>query len=230
MRTDLIIPGRMGLVSGRGMTASLAGVLVPPGPPNGFYTTNFPLTENPISEGGIWLNGLTDGLDWSDVQTTPGKAFNTEDPATPGTPDGTAILKGTWGPDQTVTGTAFRGVSSANETEFRVRSTLSAHSCTGYEINFSGGYTQIVRWNGAFGDFTVLADNHSFSLQDGDKCKVTIIGTTITVYVDSGSGYAQVNTATDATFSSGNPGIGMFDGGGTVKTDIGWTTFTASDH
>src|SRR5438046_7973905 len=31
------------------------------------YTTNFPLTENPISEGGNWINGLTNGIDWSDV-------------------------------------------------------------------------------------------------------------------------------------------------------------------
>jgi hypothetical protein len=28
------------------------------------YTTNFPLTENPIFEGGHWINGLINGLDW----------------------------------------------------------------------------------------------------------------------------------------------------------------------
>ena len=38
---------------------------------HGPYTTNFSGAENPISEGGRWLNGQTDGLDWTDVRTTP---------------------------------------------------------------------------------------------------------------------------------------------------------------
>ena len=32
------------------------------------YTTNFPLTENPISEGGKWTNGQTVGLDWANMR------------------------------------------------------------------------------------------------------------------------------------------------------------------
>jgi hypothetical protein len=36
--------------------------------------TNFPLTEDPISEGGNWIGGGTTGLDWNNVQTTPGFA------------------------------------------------------------------------------------------------------------------------------------------------------------
>ena len=39
------------------------------------YSTSFTGTENPISEGGKWLNGATNGLDWCDVQKTPGLAF-----------------------------------------------------------------------------------------------------------------------------------------------------------
>ena len=34
--------------------------------------------ENPISEGGKWLNGQKDALDWTNVRTTPGFAFGTE--------------------------------------------------------------------------------------------------------------------------------------------------------
>src|ERR1700730_104316 len=45
---------------------------------HGPYTTAFSRAENPISEGGKWLNGRTDGLDWTDVRTTPGFAFGTE--------------------------------------------------------------------------------------------------------------------------------------------------------
>jgi hypothetical protein len=36
------------------------------------YTTNFPLTENPISEGGRWINGGAVGLDWTNVSTKAG--------------------------------------------------------------------------------------------------------------------------------------------------------------
>src|SRR5579872_6875966 len=41
----------------------------PPPPPalHGPYHTNFRRAENPISEGGRWVNGRTNGLDWADV-------------------------------------------------------------------------------------------------------------------------------------------------------------------
>ncbi len=71
------------------------------------YTTHFPLTENPISEGGKWINGGVVGLDWTNVQTTPGFAFGTM-PGTAGSPgfaDSWALLSGTWGPDQTAQAT-----------------------------------------------------------------------------------------------------------------------------
>jgi len=45
------------------------------------YTTHFPLTENPISEHGHWINGRTTGLDWGDISTTPGSAIGHSGPA-----------------------------------------------------------------------------------------------------------------------------------------------------
>jgi len=45
---------------------------------HGPYATTFSRAENPISEGGQWLNGQTDGIDWTDIRTTPGFAFGTE--------------------------------------------------------------------------------------------------------------------------------------------------------
>ena len=44
----------------------------------GTYSTNFAGTENPISEGGRWINGGVAGLDWANVRTTPGLAFGTQ--------------------------------------------------------------------------------------------------------------------------------------------------------
>ena len=101
------------------------------------YTTAFPGTENPISEGGNWINGGANGLDWTNVSTTPGLAIGHESGAT--YTDATALLTGSWGPDQQVTGT----VHSVNpvdgcyqEVELRLRSAISAHVNRGYEISF----------------------------------------------------------------------------------------------
>jgi hypothetical protein len=60
------------------------------------YSTTFPLTENPISEGESWTNGGATGLGWANVQTTPGLSFGTG-PVNAGTylyADPIAVLKG----------------------------------------------------------------------------------------------------------------------------------------
>jgi len=100
----LIIAGVWGLA-----TRSLSWLPTSaPSGTHGLYATDFSRTENPISEGGQWLNGQTDGLDWTDVRTTPGFAFGTEAggnrPDLQKYDDSTAILKGTWRPNQTVPG------------------------------------------------------------------------------------------------------------------------------
>jgi hypothetical protein len=38
------------------------------------YSTQFELDEDPISEGGMWINGRTDGIDWVDIVTKDGVA------------------------------------------------------------------------------------------------------------------------------------------------------------
>ena len=35
-----------------------------------FYTTNFPLIENPITENGMWMNGKNTVINWSNYVTT----------------------------------------------------------------------------------------------------------------------------------------------------------------
>ena len=81
------------------------------------YTTNFPLIENPIFEGGHWINRLTNGTDPADVATTPGKAFGTQTGIGPNFADSTALLTGSWGPTQTVEAVVF--VASGDTTPFQ---------------------------------------------------------------------------------------------------------------
>ena len=124
----------------------------------GNYSTSFSATENPISEGGVWINGGTTGLDWGNVATIPGLAYGTS--LNSQYADPTAVLTGTWAPDQEAQGTVkINGsINGVRELELRLHTTITPHSITGYEIDYAlgGSYMQIVRWNGPLNDFTYL--------------------------------------------------------------------------
>jgi hypothetical protein len=205
-----------------------------PGSPKS-YTTQFPNAENPILENGLWTNGKAAGFDWTDVAVVPGLAFGTES-GNAGYDDATALLTGTWGADQTAEATVHSVNQNDNifeEVEIRLRSSLSAHRSTGYEINFrcsktSNAYTQIVRWNGPLGQFTYLnaAGGANYGVADGDVVKATVVGNVITAYING----VQVLQATDSTYPNGSPGMGFFLQSATgVNRDYGFSRFTAAD-
>lgn len=203
------------------------------------YSTTFPSTENPLSEGGMWMNGAATGMDWCNVRTTPGLAWGVEPcPAEYGDP--TAILAGVWGADQSVEATAH--IASTNsryyqEIELHLRRKMSAHRATGYEVNFgvSHAYLELVRWNGARGDFTYLgppcqypnvcARVNGLQIRNGDVARAVVVGHTITVYLNN----VRVAVAEDSTFDGGSPGLGFNYGcDGTYGTH-GWSSFSATD-
>ena len=178
------------------------------------YSTNFSLTESPISESGNWINGGTVGLDWTNVSTTPGLAIGHQVGAS--YTDATALLAGSWAPDQPAEATVQAvNVKDAcfQEVELRLRSSLSAHRATGYEILFKasksgGAYAGVVRWNGALGDFTPLTPllfGSQYGVTEGDVVKASIVGNVITAYING----AVVWTVTDSTYSTGSPGMGF---------------------
>ncbi len=199
------------------------------------YTTNFPLAENPISEGGNWENGKTVGIDWADVRTARGCVFGLESGST-GYDDATALLTGSWKPDQTAQATVYSEHPNDNiyeEVELRLRSSLSPHWASGYEILFrcsksKNAYSDIVRWNGPLGSFTYLVhlEGAQYGVATGDVVKATIVGNVITSYING----VQVAQTVDNSFANGSPGIGFFlTGGAGVNRDYGFTSFTASD-
>jgi len=197
------------------------------------YTTNFPLTENPIFEGNNWVNGKTNGVDWADVQTTPGLAFGTN---AGGYADPTALVAGSWAPDQMEQATVHSVNQNDNiyeEVELRLRSQISSRSNTGYEINFrcsktGNAYSQIVRWNGPLGNFSYLwaGSGSQYGVADGDVVKATIVGNLITAYING----VQIAQVSDSTFPTGSPGMGFYLSGATgINSDYGFTNFMASD-
>ena len=85
---------------------------------------------------------------------------------------------------------------------------------------------EVVRWNGALGDFTYLDRLHSSSMgiKDGDILKASITGDVIRVYIN---GVIKLQVS-DSVYPEGNPGIGFFLRGCTgTNTDFGFKEFTA---
>lgn len=133
--------------------------------------------------------------------------FGTE-PGTVNFDDSTAVLTGTWGPNQTAQGTV-RTVGSDTtqfeEVEIRLNSSITSNSITGYEINCSvksdDPYTQIVRWNGPLGNFTLL-DARGTGCRNGDVLKAINRNGTITSYING----TAILSVTDHAFTGGSPG------------------------
>jgi hypothetical protein len=211
-----------------------------PPPSGGNYTTNFPLTENPISEGGKWING--GGLDWQSVRTTTNKAFGTG--FTGGSGNGTeyddnlahlAPSFRTFNGNQFAEGVAYRASgyapTSNHEVELLLRFSLTQHTARGYEILYShDGWLVLVRWNGPLGSYTELASTGGpvggQPARDGDVIRAEISGSVIRVYKNG----ALALTGNDATWSSGQPGIGFWvRAPGTTLASYGWKSYTAGN-
>ena len=203
------------------------------------YTTNFQSTENPISEGGNWTSGRAHGLDWADVLTTSGLARGCAAPAGCAGlvpyDDPTAILTGDWGPDQEVRAKVYsvnQTESYYQEVEIRLRSTLRAHICTGYEIFFRclktpNAYLNIVRWEGPLAKFTYIWQHQGteYGVADGDVVRATVLGNRISAYIND----RLMATVEDNTYLTGSPGMGFNYGCGDTYGDFGFTSFTAME-
>lgn len=191
-----------------------------------YYTSTFDLTQNPAREGVAWINGLAQGRDWQDCETSGGFLHG----ATTGHADDscnfdancqdpTCLLTGVWGADQTITMTVVNSVpktSGSEEVECRLRSTLAAHRNTGYEVLWSltnNPYISIVRWDwdGTTQAFVELITPVTGSqIVTGDVLKCTLIGTTIKGYTN-GVERVSYDTASDSIkYSTGAPGHGLF--------------------
>jgi hypothetical protein len=204
------------------------------------YTTNFPSTENPISENAKWVSGKTNGVNWSDVRTTPGLAFGTQTGVWTSYNDSIAVLTGTWGNDHQAYGTV-RSVNQnsviSEEIELLMRFSITANSARGYECAFSSrttsSYVQVTRWNGPLNDFTALGGG-IHAIANGDTITCTISGTNpvvITTYVNGTQVFQALDSSVGRISSGGSPGLGHYNRGGTVgnNADYGLTSFTASD-
>jgi hypothetical protein len=193
------------------------------------YSTNFNLTENPISEGGKWVNGKAVGLDWNNAQSVPGAAYGA-DYAT-GYNDPIAVLNTSFTPNQFAQGTVRRvagyspGVS--HEVELLLRFQVTAGNARGYEVLYShDGWLVIVRWNGPLGNYAEVASSGrpvSGNAADGDVIRAEITGGVIKVYKNG----SLVLTGSDTTWTNGQPGMGFWPKPGATIQSYGWRSYMA---
>ena len=122
------------------------------------------------------------------------------------------------------------------EVELHLRSTISAHYGTGYEVSYkcsqsSAAYLIIVRGNGTPGNFTYLLKRNGAQLgvKDGDVVSASIVGQVITAYKNG----VPLAAVTDSTFKTGSPGMGFNlengpHGCAGTNGDYGFTTYLAT--
>jgi hypothetical protein len=209
----------------------------PPPPPAGKYTTGFSLTENPMSEGGLWHH--TDLTSMTPVRTASGRAMSSQS-GTHGTDDSNAFLTG-FGTNYEVEGVLY--VSSplhgngSEEVEILLRwddtgpMRQTAYGQTrglGYEINIpsDGHFMSLSRYKDATSlrDFKgAVAGNRT--PQTGDKFRARIEGQRIRVWYND---VLRIDYTDASGITTGNPGIGLFVSGDSPSTDFGFDAVTVT--
>lgn len=187
------------------------------------FVTYFNKTESPISQNGRWRHA--DNA-WHHVQTSGGLAFS--DGFNVGYDDAYAYLRGF---PSNQKGSAIVKLGAPNpadcapEVEILLRVSDTASTVRAYEVLLNDyGLVQIVRWNGAMGDFSVIGDGgHWAGPLDGVEFSAQVVGSTITAYVND----VLVATATDSQITTGQPGIGFFRRDCGAPTDITFTQYIA---
>lgn len=181
---------------------------------NSVYTTTFPLTETPISEGGKWSRNQANP--YTNIITALGRARGTNGPANI-YDDSYAIYMPNVGSNYRMDATVFVdatiNTTISHEVELLLKWSDDAINAFGYEANYSiVGGVQIIKWNGTFGSFTPLTDD-SFStgtigrnFTSGDIVTALVQGTRFTQYVNG----VKMFSCIDTSYTTGQPGIGAF--------------------
>lgn len=202
---------------------------------SGTYSTNFPRTENPISENGVWVRGGVEGLDWNNPKTA--SAHATASVVASRYNDCIAHLnRPGFNADQYAQGTVYlangyMGNGGKHAVELLLRFSISGHNARGYEVLWgTSGEIAIVRWNGPPGNFTSLWSGPALKPVDGDVLRAEIAGRVISVY-RNGSRVTTIDVASQGgtVWSSGQPGIGFWPVDGAIPDNLGWKNFQAGN-
>lgn len=181
------------------------------------YDTQFPGTENPLSQASRWRVGGVTGF-YKNPRTTPAKCFAANFVGA-GFDDCLAHLQNHAIPSNhfsefTISREDGYEAGDTHECSLYVRMSIGEEFVRGYEVIFeaSTGSIQVVLWKG----ISQEADNFDTGIsvtgsspgasQQGDVLRVVAVGDQFAVYKNS----VQFASFSDDTWAQGNPGIGFF--------------------
>ena len=207
------------------------------------YSTSFSLTENPISEGGRWLDeGINTGRTSVQTGTLPGGgtgAFGTQGIASaPPFLDSVALFKASPVNCFVQATVANHSPVGDQELEFHFRSNCASGGghYSGYEVNLYLPTVKlsVVRLNDdATHTFDFVVDNifTNVSMANGAVWKVSMTGSVITAICNSVTVMTQdVNAIGGAYFSTGLCGIGFYrdnsQGNPGNSNELAWKTLS----
>jgi hypothetical protein len=218
------------------------------------FSTTFDGTENPLSEGGVWLNaGGAVAQYWQEMRKSGGRAYGTA--FTAAYEDCVAIIDPNviaFDPDQVIraqfhiTG-GYSAPDFTHEAQLLLRGNFGDDFISGYEILFQLGASKpvVMKWKGAGGSefFAELTGGSEAELgfQDGDIAiaQATNVGddVLIEVFRDRGGTVTAWRSVTDTgavkttPIATGQPGVVSFtrDNAALQLDGFGWSTFEASD-
>jgi hypothetical protein len=202
------------------------------------YSTSFPLTDNPVSEGGNWQTtgwNMTSGPNNPTMRTTPGLAFGNW--TSGGRTDAIAILGGTWGSAQSASGVVHVVIdpgSDTHEVELHLLMSLCSYGAggtgwCGYEVDCSiasqFSYLELHSWSPS--GAPTLASNGN-RCANGDTLEADVDSTgVITVRINGVVQFTHNTSGDSPKYTSGNPGIGTWN---TNSSNVyGFSSFSASD-
>lgn len=206
------------------------------GPPviAGAFTTLFPLTENPISQGGKWDGGAAVGLDWLNFKTASGVACagGASSSSPPPFNDSLAVLRSSviaLAADQYVSWIIHKAPGytppGTHELGGLLRFQLGPNVARGYEYYCGAtGSSTLIRWNGPLNNFSTMGTTGPgpVSPSDGDIMLFTAVGAVLTAYQNG----SMVWTATDATWATGQGGLQSYAESTSTPTSYGMSAVT----
>ncbi len=212
------------------------------------YTTDFPLSENPLSEGGNWINGKATGILWSNCAVTNAGSLHYAyglQSGTNGYDDSLACLTGTWGPTQSLDITLYctnKQPESPDyeEIEYGLCCTISNRSFTGYLMDVGmgsdSGYIEVgLAYNAQLfpAGWKNWTGNNVYGSQyvvtNGSTIHAAITNNVISIYLNGRLVSKSTNASGFYPPSNGAPLIGFFHQSVNAhQTDFGISSFRAT--
>lgn len=228
----------MSLILSSGKLIGSGGSLISNGATT--FSTNFPLTENPISQGGAFAPGAQ-ASPRTNAQSAANHAYGTMVSTAGGTSyeDSCAILSIPFPANQSAQATVWNtGALAGQEVELLLRGSISSGFVQCYEIDFiieQGGLVSINDWKGNTASLDGLATTFGgpgITFNDGDVLYADIVGSFITVKIN-GTTILTCDTSTfpgsNYPITSGSPGISFWNQTGSAAAcpNFGFKDFTA---